>query len=183
MKRFWIIGVVLVFFSCASMGETPAKSSGFNEDESRARILQERIERLTPQSNILIEKGYPIIIQYIGSNKPNSAGGVGARVIFFNISGKEIKYTRFKVLPYNRVNDVVKSEIGEKTLAILEKVGPNSSGLDEWKHEIVADYANIWYNFTIDHISLEGIEVEYMDGTKSEFNGEQSNEMIYKKSQ
>jgi hypothetical protein len=183
MKHFLVVGLALVLFLCVSISTISSQSSSPTDDEIKARILQEQIEKFTPQSNLLIEKGYPIIIRYIGNGRPNSAGGVDARVIFFNISGKEIKYTLFKVLPYNKVNDIVKSEIGGKTLAILQKVGPNPSGFDKWNSEISADYSNIWYNSTIDHILLEGIEIEYMDGTKAEFNKEQSNEMIYKKPQ
>ena len=53
--------------------------------------------------------------------------------------------------------------------------------MDKWEDEITADYSNIWYNSTIDHLTLEGIEIDFMDGTKAVFTKEQSDEMIYKK--
>ena len=63
MKRFFgVIGVILAglaIVSCASLNETQSKPSGFDINEAKAKILQERVERLTPQINLLTEKGYP----------------------------------------------------------------------------------------------------------------------------
>jgi len=94
-------------------------------------------------------------------NTPNSAGGVSARVNIYNNSGKEIKYLKFKCIPFNRVGDIVASEIGDKVDAYLQLTGPiavNKMG--------TVTFENIWYNNTISNAIIDEVSIQYMDGTE-----------------
>ena len=171
----FILSIVFLFISCL----TTNKELSDQYDKRRLQeILQERMDKLSPQANILINKGYPIIISYLGKLYADSAGGVYVRVIYSNISNKDIKYVYFNVLPYNRVNDPVKCSITDTSNVSLEKIGPDKPGLI---NELVADYGVVWYNSTIEYVSLESIKVIFMDNTELTYDKQQSNEMIYKR--
>jgi len=104
--------------------------------------------------------GDPLKILLLRPLSPNSAGGVNVEAMFKNQSDKEIKYLRVSVTPYNAVMDPVSCQITGKSTIRLEDVGPwVAGGVDygTWK--------NVWYNQTIRYISLDLIEIEYMDGS------------------
>jgi hypothetical protein len=126
----------------------------------------------------LLSKGIPIAILSVKSGSPNSAGGVNAYVYWQNISDKEIKYVVFTVTPYNRVNDVAPSEIGNTARTTLRDTGP-------FKPNSVQSggfYENVWYNHTITHLTLDGIIVTFMDGTEFVFDSMQINQAYPKQS-
>ena len=54
----------------------------------------------------------------------DSAGGIKVEISWENKSQKEIKYISFTTVLYNRVNDIISSEIGNKTYAYLQQTGP-----------------------------------------------------------
>ncbi|MBQ7523615.1 MAG: hypothetical protein IJT07_03770 [Oscillospiraceae bacterium] len=92
---------------------------------------------------------------------PDSAGEVGAKITYFNGSGKQIKYITFRCVPYNRVGDIVASEIGDRSSALLEVTGPIKSN-----HTGTVKFENVWYNRTIESAIIEEIFVQYMDGSE-----------------
>jgi len=125
------------------------------------------------QRQQLVSNGFSVAILDVHSGTPNSAGGVNAYINWQNISDKEIKYIAFTVTPYNRVNDIVRSEIGGKTTATLQDTGPFKV------NQIVSGsyWENVWYNSTIDHIVLTGIQVTFMDGSLVTYDPIQVNQM------
>ncbi len=62
----------------------------------------------------------------------NTADGVSPFIYWRNDSGKTIKYINFTAIPYNAVGDIVYSEIGGKSTAILSVTGP----IDSFNNEI-----------------------------------------------
>ena len=124
----------------------------------------------------LLSKGFPIAVLEVRSGSPNSAGGVDAFIPWQNISEKEIKYVVFIVTPYNRVNDVAPSEIGDKSRARLRDMGPYKPGT------VVRGgvYENVWYNHTIKYLVLNGIEVTFMDNSEVSFDAAQATQMLVK---
>ncbi len=101
------------------------------------------------------------IIKYFTS-RPNSAGGVDANIIWKNKSDKTIKYARFTIAPYNAVEDMVSSEIGNETDKIVRVTGPIKPGAI---YGYDTTWECIWYNSSITHMQITGIELEFMDGT------------------
>ena len=107
-----------------------------------------------------LEVGSPLIITSFWTGAPNSAGGVDLNISYDYISDKEAKYIYFTVTPYNGVDDVVSSEIGNKTKARCKITGPIKKGRD------YGSFSCVWYNHTIKYSKLNMLEIEYMDGTK-----------------
>jgi len=128
--------------------------------------------------NELQGKGYPVAVIKIVKEGPNSAGGITAYVSWQNISEKDIKYISFIVVPYNKVNDIVASDIGGKIEARLNSTGPFKPN----QMESMAKWSNVWYNYSIDHLSLIGLEITFMDETTINFNATQSAEMFINRS-
>jgi hypothetical protein len=99
------------------------------------------------------------------TSKPNTAGGVDCNIIWKNLSEKTVKYAKFTVVPYNEVNDRVKSEHdysgnGEKVVKVTgpvksKQVNGNGTYWD-----------CLWYNWSISYMLITAIEIEYVDGTK-----------------
>jgi hypothetical protein len=152
MKRFSFIFMLigLLLASCLSISETKKQE--------------------------LLSKGLPIAIVKALAGSPNSAGGVNVYIDWQNISDKEIKYVVFTVMPYNRVNDIAPSDIGHKATEGLRDMGPYKPG------QVVSDgyYENVWYNHTIDHLTLRGAEITFMDGEKVVFDADQVSQMLIK---
>ena len=98
------------------------------------------------------------------SQTPNSAGGVDVEAAVVNATDKTFKYVILIVAPYNRVGDEVESDIGSKSDARLKLTGPVEPGSGD-----VYTWENVWYNYSISTVKIEGAEVIYMDGTTQEF--------------
>ncbi|ERS09626.1 hypothetical protein Q673_16395 [Marinobacter sp. EN3] len=106
------------------------------------------------------KKDVPIFMTFGGAGLPNSAGGVGAKIGFTNISNKSFKYVEFYAVPYNKVKDVVYSEIGDESLKILKYTGPLKPS--EYYY---GSWANVWYNNNIVCFEVEKVKIIYMDGS------------------
>ena len=96
----------------------------------------------------------------------NSAGGVSVKFNVKNTSDKIIKYLRFSLMPYNRVNDFVDSDIANQNNSVFTYTGP----LYPKKIETLF-LENAWYNNSIVGAIIEWVEIEYMDGTKEQISG------------
>ena len=132
-------------------------------EDSLKVVKQKQIEDSLKVVKLETFKNSIEIIKYYTSS-PNSAGGVDCNIIWKNLSEKTVKYARFTVVPYNKVNDRVKGEHdyngnGEKT---VEVTGPVKS-------KQIYGYGTywdcLWYNWTIDYMLITGIEIEYLDGS------------------
>lgn len=96
----------------------------------------------------------------------NSAGGVSVKFNIKNTSDKIIKYLRFSLMPYNRVNDFVGSSIPHQNNSVFIYTGPL---YPDRLHKVF--FENAWYNNTIVGAIIEWVEIEYMDGTKEQISG------------
>ena len=95
----------------------------------------------------------------------NALSGLGMQTIFYNASGKDIKYVTFTYAPYNQVNDIVTDQYGG-TIVSKKHTGPIESGAMS-----IATFDGIWYDDTITEIILEKVSIDYMDGTSEEIAG------------
>ena len=86
-------------------------------------------EKITSLENILKADEFNKLIKiYATEIDMNSAGGIKVEISWENKSSKEIKYISFRTVLYNRVNDIISSEIGNKTYINLEQTGPVPQG-------------------------------------------------------
>jgi hypothetical protein len=95
---------------------------------------------------------------------PNSAGGVSVQLDFVNLSGKTIKYADFYFIPYNAVGDAVSCRTRRQSERGVQCTGPLENGL--WKRGMV--FSNAWYNNSIKTVKITKIDIQYIDGSKTE---------------
>lgn len=114
-----------------------------------------------------------ISVSKVHASKPNSAGGVDVSIEWKNKSDKTIKYAYFTVLPYNAVDDVVRCKIRNYQACTVAVTGPIKPGAS---HGADGLWECVWYNSTITWARLGAIEIEYMDGTKEAFAGQELTE-------
>ena len=160
---------VLILSGCSLSPEQKAAKEKAKFDSILSAIKAENASDslVNVYKNQEEEKNAPLIttsiaiIKYYTSN-PNSAGGVDANIIWKNISDKIVKYARFTAAPYNAVDDMVSSEIGGETLKKMKVTGPVKPGST---NGYGSTWECIWYNHSITHMKITGIELEYMDGT------------------
>lgn len=98
--------------------------------------------------------------------KANSVGGVSVSHMYFNASGKEMKYITFTYVPYNSVKDMVTCTVSKKSKASGRLTGPI-----EPKYYGVIEWDNLWYNPTVSHVLVDEVYIEYMDGTSETIDG------------
>jgi len=116
--------------------------------------------RIEPEIIPILSCEEYLSIYSLTTSTPNSADGVDVEITFTNDSEKTIKYIYFSTIPYNAVNDVVNSDIGDKSTAILSLTGPVEPS-EDFK---TVSAENIWYNSTIRYAKLETVNIIYMDG-------------------
>lgn len=113
-----------------------------------------------------------IRIDDIWTSKPDFLGGVKLYINFTNISEKTIKYITFGVQLYNAVGDIVKCQLTDSMPGDTygcHYTGPCEKGCGLQGTEA---YYGKYYNSTIDHAKLVSVEIEYMDGTEIEIDGD-----------
>jgi hypothetical protein len=132
-------------------------------EDSLKVVKQKQIEDSLKVVELETFKNSIEFIKYYTS-KPNSAGGVDCNIIWKNLSEKTVKYARFTVVPYNKVNDIVKSELdySNNVEKIVKVTGPIKSKQIDGKETY---WDCVWYNWTIDYMLITGIEIEYLDET------------------
>jgi hypothetical protein len=166
-------------------------------------------------------KDTPLRIYSVEITDINSVGGVEFEIYWNNHSSKDIKYIYFHVTPYNRVGDVMKCDIRDRSTTQCYSTGPykritsNTDWSDNYyytptlsygrmtlirngsysygdydghKDVVGADFDNIfygctwetvWYNSSIDRISLDKVVIEYMDGSKTTLTGSKLARCMY----
>ncbi len=95
----------------------------------------------------------------IGVRYPDSAGGVDVEIRISPVGSGTVKYAIFDVVPYNSVDDVVASEIGNTTTARLRYTGPLDAG-----GNVNLSFSKVWYSKSIAYVELVAVELEYMNG-------------------
>lgn len=146
------------------------------EKEKRLKQEEEKKKQAELKKSAKEKARALLRVTSISPSSPNSASGVDLYIQWKNTSSKVIKYATFEVVPYNAVDDVVYCEIrGHSNFRALD-TGPfkkgqgNASGV-YWE--------NAWYNSTIKYVKLEGVDIEYMDGTTISLTGEDLNYIQY----
>lgn len=105
-----------------------------------------------------------ITIESIIISEPNSAGGVDVSFTVKNQAAEEIKYVDLTLNFYNRVGDIVSSDIGFDKTFLLSLTGPIAPG-DKGGTEVDDMYwPNVIYNSNATKILITEIRIEYMDG-------------------
>jgi hypothetical protein len=142
-----------------------------NTRDEEARVAKEEEEKRIAEENKSAQDKARSILRISNSypSKPNSASGVDLHIIWRNNSDKVIKYVDFAVEPYNAVNDVVRSEIGNKSLFEGRATGPFKKGEGNNGNKY---WENAWYNYSIKTVQFYSVNIEYMDGTKVTLKGD-----------
>lgn len=112
-------------------------------------------------------EGVPIVITYMQTMSPNSAGGVDVQLGFLILADR-IKYVRFSATAHNRVGDVVSDGLGRGRLRTMEAVGPYNHGRHPYER-----WDNVWYNSTIRCMQIASIEIVYMDDSTHQLTPEE----------
>ena len=164
-----LILATVTLLACNNKSQSPAeKEKAFQDSIKYAKADEAKVDSLTKKlagqfDEILPESIFSSVqIVRLKTEEPNSAGGVDCNIVWKNTSDKTVKYIRFSVAPFNAVNDMVASEIGNKTYVKLEVTGPVKPGETYGRDTL---WESVWYNSTISHMQITGIEIEYMDGT------------------
>ncbi|MFT6459407.1 MAG: hypothetical protein ACJAR5_002972 [Pseudophaeobacter arcticus] len=123
----------------------------------------------TPEYEAVAQAGHPIVVTNLYASPPNSAGGVDVTIYSKNVSAKRIKYIRYTVEPYNAVGDKQTGTISRRSAAKLRDVGP----IEPSKFE-GGTWENSWYNNSITCIRLSKVQIEFMDGLKRTYSGQDS---------
>ena len=97
---------------------------------------------------------------FVYCGTPGSTGNIDINITWINKLEKNIKYTRFTLVPYNRENNICLTD--NNASIVVEAVGPFDKGV----------FNNIWYsvwhNSTISYCKIIKISFEYMDGIKKD---------------
>jgi hypothetical protein len=159
----------VTLFACNNKNQSPAEKEKAIQDSIKySKAAEAKIDSLTKKLAGQFDEVLPeaivtsLQIVKVKTEEPNSAGGVDCNIVCKNTSDKTVKYIRFSVAPFNAVNDMVASEIGNKTYVKLELTGPIKPGETSGRDTL---WETVWYNSTISHMQITGIEIEYMDGT------------------
>ena len=103
----------------------------------------------------------------MGVGRNNSVGGRNVFISPIITSNKTIKYVTPSFSVYNEVQDKVNCNIRGNNVFRGKATGPYNFGDKEhWRWE------NAYYNWSIHCIKLLSINIEYMDGRKEIFEGD-----------
>lgn len=144
-----------------------------------AKVIEEREAKREEEEALVEERRKAreqelkntIRVKRVWTSNPDSAGGVELYINFTNMSDKTIKYVRFGVQLYNAVDDVVECKYNDALFGVYycRDTGPYEKG------EGLSGTSWYWgdfYNWDIDHAELVSVEIEYMDGTEIEIDGD-----------
>lgn len=163
MKMTILKGLLITLSSVAAIGCQSTAPKSFTD------ISAEIYEKNRPEMLEAKDAGAPVLFTSLWSGKPNSAGGVTVRGFYYALSSSDnpIKYIDLEVIPYNAVNDVVASTIGEKIKANLRITGPL---VEKQGEHLPVIWENVWYNNSISCLQLNSITFEFMNGEKVSYN-------------
>lgn len=173
MKRgFILLLAVFILAGCSDNVEKvesnevtieEAKKEEQKKYDEEQRKKQEEAERLKQ-----LEEDLPNILRFVSMHniKIDSAGGAVVKIYFNNSSKKTIKYISFNVTPYNAVGDVQRDSISGESTRWLKKTGP----IEPMEKGYVegGGWKGVWYNNSVTSATIDGILIEYMDGSKVE---------------
>jgi hypothetical protein len=111
----------------------------------------------------------PLLINHLGVDSPNTAGGVDVHISYHNLRSKTIKYLEFYVSAYNAVGDPVNCAIKKSPNGVLQATGPvkiSSMEAIDARDGNVSIWSNVWYNHTVTCVKLTKEAITYIDNTK-----------------
>ncbi|CAH6870836.1 hypothetical protein CWN98_13390 [Vibrio splendidus] len=118
----------------------------------------------------------PIIITDYYQAYPNSAGGIKVYLTAFNMTGKPIKYFDFWAKHYDRVGEVQSDDISGDISKGYRFTGPYLK-----EKAISGNFGPSFYDFGANCMTLDRVEVTYMDNTKQVLDGEALENIIVAK--
>ena len=145
---------------------------GSEEDLAAQEYLPQALEQIEQERAAEEQRLKDTIrVRRVWTSNPDSAGGVELYINFTNMSDKTIKYVTFGVKLYNAVGDVVECKYDNALFGVYycKDTGPYEKG------EGLSGTSWHWgdfYNWDIDHAELVSVEIEYMDGTETEIDGD-----------
>jgi hypothetical protein len=118
-----------------------------------------------------IFKTRDFVITAVFPDGPNSAGGVGMRTAYRNLSSAgRIKYIDLSVVAYNAVGDVVVDKVSGASTKSFRVTGPIDPTARA-EPDLQAVWGATWYNESITCLRLDRVRIEYLDGTEKTFAG------------
>ena len=99
---------------------------------------------------------------------PNSAGGIDVFFHYKNLSDKTIKYLVWTGYPINAVGDPVYCTIRDYSSHRGQDTGPIKKGASRKSY-----WECVWYNWQAKRFILTKIEIEYMDGSTLDIEGDE----------
>ncbi|MFZ3466412.1 hypothetical protein [Vibrio harveyi] len=118
----------------------------------------------------------PIIITDYYQAYPNSAGGIKVYLTAFNMTDKPIKYFDFWAKHYDRVGEVQADDISGDISKGYRFTGPYLK-----EKAISGNFGPSFYDFGANCMTLDRVEVTYMDNTKQILDGEDLKNVIVAK--
>ncbi len=133
------------------------------EAEKQKKLFQDSIAKA--QQVEAIKNSIKITSYYL--SEPNSANGVSAYFYYKNLSDKTIKYLCWEGYPINAVGDAVSCSIRDISTFRGRDTGPIKKG-----HTSGGCWDCAWYNSTAHKLILTSVDIEYMDGSTLQIQGE-----------
>lgn len=122
---------------------------------------EQLVERTVP------DKSVPIYFTAFSPTFPNSVDGVGVHQQFINPGRKVIKYVLTDYTAQDRVLTTVRSRISSREQAGTKATGPFPFGAMTNYDKFDA----LWYNGSIECVTMQRVTIIYMDDTKSVIDG------------
>ena len=102
----------------------------------------------------------PLLIADASPIISSSKHSVGVKVNFENIASADLSYARFKLTAYDSAGISVNPKKGNRKSAYVRLAGPISPGKTQ-----STTWSNTWKNKDIQCISLDEVELIYIDGS------------------
>lgn len=114
----------------------------------------------------------PLIVHQKLTTYNTLFGSSGVALQFNTYSEQPLKYVRFYIVPFDRVNERVVDPLTGLTVFTTRLTGPYDNGGFE-----MADSDTIWGTL-VDHVCIDVIVVTYMDDTQEVFVGEEADRLV-----
>ncbi|PHS23649.1 MAG: hypothetical protein COA83_09500 [Methylophaga sp.] len=139
------------------------------EEQTRVDAAGRRKEIM----NTMREKGIPVRVLELDAGRANSAGGVDLSFQVANATNRDFKYIELTVTPFNRVGDVISSEINGRSTITVKGIGPMKPTVKYGSFDgHYFSFDNVWYNGTINCVKLSEVKITYMDNSEQFVTGE-----------
>jgi hypothetical protein len=156
--------MVFLLFLVTAVG---INAQDYREFSSRNEGIEQNDKNIAIHKKSALDNNCPVIILLYRTSGPNSAGEVDCGIWFMNVSEKRIKYAYFTVVPYNKVDDIAFSKIGNESKTTLQHIGFVKP--DDWE---ISEWDDVWYNSTIAYSKITGIRVVFDDNSEQTIDDE-----------